>query len=83
MNGSSGAYKYARSDEFVTVPPLGGKLEDAVVVLSRSEAEEEGGFFLTVKFRNGPLFAYGLLLVKAAFQRIINAEQFDMVRPAQ
>ena len=55
---------------------LGGELENGVFVFSCSEAEEEGGFLLALKLADGPFFPNGLLLVKAALQRIINLQKF-------
>ncbi len=68
-----------RSDDLA----LGSKLEDGVLVFSGGEAEEEGGFLLALQLTDGPFFPEGLLLVKAAFQRIVDLQKFDNVRPAQ
>ena len=55
---------------------LGGELQNGVFVFSCSEAEEEGGFLLALKLADGPFFPNGLLLVKAALQRIVDLQKF-------
>ena len=62
---------------------LGGKLKDRVLVLSGGEAEEERGFFLAFQLTNGPFLPNGLLLIKSAFERIVDLQQLDNVRPTQ
>ena len=60
-----------------------GELEDGLPVFSRSETQKEGRFFLALQFSHSPLLAHGLLLVEAAFQRIVELQKLDPVRPAQ
>jgi len=62
---------------------LGSKLEDGVLVLSGSEAEEERGFLLALKLGHGPFVSDGLLLIEAAFERMFELQEFYYHRPAQ
>jgi hypothetical protein len=59
------------------------ELQDAGLVLAGSQTQEQGAFFLPDQFSYRPVFARGLLLVKAPLQRIIDFQQFDNVRPAE
>ena len=54
--------------------PLGSEPQDGVLVLARSKAEKEAGFFLALELGHGPFVSDGLLLVEAAFQWVFDAE---------
>jgi hypothetical protein len=63
--------------------PLCRQSQDGILVLAYGEAKEQRAFLLSLELADRPTFGNSLLLVEAAFQRVINLEKFDDMRPAQ
>ena len=62
---------------------LCGKLEDGVLVFPGGKTKEEGGVLLAFQLSDGPVLTDGLLLVKAALQRIIDFQKLANDGPTQ
>lgn len=54
--------------------PLHRQLQDPFLVLARREAKEERRFLLPLKLADGPFLANRLLLVKTAFQHVVDLQ---------
>ena len=60
-----------------------GEALDAGLVAAEGKAFVEAGGFLTFQFADVPIRLPGFDLVEAAFVRVFDAEQLDVVGPAQ
>lgn len=72
-----------RSSGFGDELALPGETFDARLVAAEGEALVEGGSFLAFQLGDGPAFIGGLDLVEAAFVRIFDGEEEDVVGPTE